>query len=401
MGTSKNLNAVILCLIGAILLTAVMFSQYNNTESIQTNNHLESLSSTNPSSPQYLYHDSADYEYFSSSNYYYRTNSYASSSYYHVVWVQPVDSWDNFNLYLYASSSYSSSIAQSTRSSGYLDWVLFRPSSSSYFYPKVYRSSGSGNAYVEWEYSSSSLYEGDSTTGSLSSSECIEIYSVYLSSSERYQFDLSVPSGGDFDLYVYYLGYGDETNSYGWSESSTTSGYGTDESITNFNPSQNGEHAILVVRSGGSGSFTLDFDYYRPFNPAILIFLIIIVIVAIGIALAIYKTFRSQPPATRNGQTRRQTTTTGTQQPWRPPLATSTLPTTAPQRESSGVTRPQDLQVQISAVTGRITTMGGSQPEPLSLPPAPIPLVCQYCGSENAGNDVFCRSCGSELDTLP
>ncbi len=321
---------------------------------------VEAAASTNPSSPQYLYDDSADFEYYSSSYYYYRTNTYASSSYYHVIWLRATSSSDNFNLNLYSNSGYSSFVESSTRSYGYLDWVIFNPSSSYYYYPRVYRSSGTGDAYIEWEDGSTRIDVGQSSYYSLSSSECIEIYEVYLSSNKYYKFTLNVPSNGDFELYVYYLAAGSSTNTYGSQENSVTYGYGVDESITRFKPTNTGDHAILVVWTSGSGSFTLQVEEEVLFSAAVVIIAVLAIMGAVGISVAVYNKYRASPTPNTAGQP--QTFET---------VRAATLPAgTIPAKKT-----------KLKTISNKV----------------PFFRDCPFCGSRNDFEVFFCKSCGTEL----
>ncbi len=302
--------------------------------------------------------DSADYEYYdtSSTYYYYRTGT-AYSSYYHVVWLQPVDSNDDFDLRLYSDSSYYYQQATSMRGSGLLDWVVFRPSSSQYYYPVVQRSSGTGYAYIEWEDSSYSLSMGGSYSGSLSSSECIEIYEVDLNKNKKYDFDLSVPSSCDFDLYLYRLSSGYATSYSGYAKGSASSSLGADEKISGYKPSYSDSYAVVVVRKSGSGSYTLKVDDVSVLNPGIVALIIFGVIAVIGISVAVYKNYRPQQTTPRRDV-----------------------------RPSPTLYRPQIKQTVYN------------QPPVVLKKPITNYIFCPYCGSKRVKIELFCKNCGSELD---
>ena len=212
------------------------------------------------SNTTYLYDEYAFYDYYSSlSSYYYLTNGAPSTSYCHVVWLQPTEVNDDFNLYLYSNSGYSTLRASSTRSAGALDWVVFRPSSAQTYYPKVQRKSGAGYAFIEWEAGSSTLSIGIPLSASLNYSECIESYRVYLSVGTPYNFTLDVPSGADYDLYLYYLSSGNAISWNNYVGSSTNSGSGIDEKIVDYSALYTDYYLILVVRKYGIGTFSLTY----------------------------------------------------------------------------------------------------------------------------------------------
>ncbi|MDD1778471.1 MAG: hypothetical protein LUQ65_09920, partial [Candidatus Helarchaeota archaeon] len=116
----------------------------------------------------------------------------------------------------------------------------------------------------------------------------IELYQAYLSATDHYQFTLDMASWCDFDLYIYYLGADNITNTTGSVISSTTTGTGYDESIVDFHPSISGDYAIVVVQVSGGGSYELQFDYYQPpsingFSISAALLAIITILFAIGI----------------------------------------------------------------------------------------------------------------------
>ena len=218
---------------------------------------LDSSASTSHGSPEILYNNISIEEYYNSSYSYYYKTDYTVYSSYNVIWVLSNATDDDFDLYLYSNGGYSSLLASSNREPGLLEWIVFR-ASQAYHYPKVYAYSGSGDAYIEWKYSSISLSLGEPIVNFLNASESIELYQINLVKDVLYNFSLEVPAGGDFDLYIYYLTTGEATNFGGFFKSSTTSGMGVNEQILNFNPSVSGDYAVLVVRKSGSGVFTLN-----------------------------------------------------------------------------------------------------------------------------------------------
>jgi len=369
LGRCKYSIALIIGVFLGLFIGSCLFGSFkqqrNALISLPVNNVMAPLGSTNPSSPTVLSDDSSLYEYYSTSysSYYYRTSS-ASYAYYHVVWLYTIESGDNFNLYLYSDSSYSTLKASSTRGSGFLDWVLFRPSSSQYYYPRVYRYSGAGYAYLEWERSES-LSFGTSYTNSLSSSDSFEVYHVYLSSSDHYIFKLEVPSGGNFDLYLYRLYSGYATSYNGYQESSASSTYGEDEVIKNYEPSYSDMYAIVVVRTSGSGSYTLTVNYdYSNLIVVATFFGILGIIGALICSIAVYNKY-SQQPRTRNN-IRQQENRRSIMQP-------------------------------ISTNTGKKGVLISKIPPPLAMSQEVRYRVCLFCGSKNNKEYIFCIKCGSEL----
>ncbi len=290
--------------------------------------------------------------YSSSTNYYYQTG-YAYSGYYHVIWVHPTSSSYSDNLYLYSDSSFNYQLASSARGSGDLNWVVVRPSSSQYYYPRVYSYSG-GYAYLEWESSSSSLYVGGSTYDSLGSSECVEIYEVYLSSSKTYTFTLDTPSSGDYDLYLYGVYYGGATGSSGYSGCSVAYGSGQDESISNFKPSTSDDYLIMVVRSSGSGSFTLTLKESVTMSPGAIVLVIFGILATIGISAGVYKKY-------------------------------------------SGQRRPAQPQRTVQGPTQAVKPIPQKLEPPKIIQKLPQSITCAYCQSKNDLNGLFCNNCGCEL----
>lgn len=296
--------------------------------------------------------EAASYQSYSSyTNYYYQTG-YAYSGYYHVVWLQPTSSSYTDNLLLYSDSSFRNQLASSTRGSGYLNWVVVRPSSSQNYYPRVY-SYSAGYAYIEWECSYSYLDVGESVYGSLNSAECVEIYTAVLSSSKTYTFILDMPSSGDYDLYLYRLYYGEATDSSGYYRCSVSYGSGNDEAISNFKPYTSDEYLIMVVRSSGSGSFTLTLKEPFIMSPGAIMLVVFGIMATIGISAGVYKKY-SRP---RPGQPQR------------------TAPTTPQAVKPS----PQKLDAV----------------KPIQKVPQYI--TCAYCQFKNDINGIFCSHCGSEL----
>ncbi|MDD1776621.1 MAG: zinc ribbon domain-containing protein [Candidatus Helarchaeota archaeon] len=217
---------------------------------------IESCASTNSSNPEALYEGVSKLESYSESNNYYYVAENLSSSYYHVIWVQPDSSQNDFDLGLYADSSYFEMLADSTRYVGCLDWIVVHPNMNQSYYPRVYAWLGDGEAYIGWKEGRKSISAGIPVTDSLNSSKCIEVYSIYLESSSLYNFFLSVPPDSDFDLYSYYLspGLASGYNDYEWSSQAYLD---ENETKKSFRPEFSGLYAIVIVRRSGSGVFTL------------------------------------------------------------------------------------------------------------------------------------------------
>ena len=238
-------------------------NQYQNLGPVLGSNRLLPQSSTNPSDPEKLTDDSALYEpYPSATNYYYNTSSQASSSYYHVFWVHPDNTEAEHDMFLYSDSGYSTLVNQSYTYFGRLSWVVVRPSSNQYYYPKVLTSKPTGSyGHVEWEDSSEVL---SSTTKSalLGSAESLEVYQMTLNSGTAYSFILDVPSSCDFNLFLYYLSPGKSANHEGYMRCSDEMGIGIDESINGFIPTITGNYLILVTRWSGSGTYYLQTSEY-------------------------------------------------------------------------------------------------------------------------------------------
>jgi hypothetical protein len=243
-----------------------------------------------------------------------------------------------------------------------LNLVVFRPYSSGYYYyPEVYASSGSGSAYIEWKYSSSSISIGSSYSCYLSYSNCVEIFQAYLNTGTTYSFTLQTPSGGDFDLFLYRVSSGSATGYSGYIRGSATSGQGSYEYITNYAPSYSDYYAVIITWKSGSGtayltSSSVNSNSNKPINPAMPIFIVFGILATLGISAGVYKNYIGQQ---RN-------------------------PARQPQR-------PTQITMQtVKAIPPKM--------EPLKVIQKPPPvLVCDYCQSKNEMSELFCRNCGSEL----
>ena len=263
------LLSIVLCLFIGLILSVPWSQRAPNLPVNLKDSSYSSSQSSDPNHPHSLYDDSSVYDYYNASSYYYRTEN-ASPSYYQVIWLQPQDIQNNFDLYLYSDSNYSNLKVSSFRGAGLLDWVVFHPNITQDLYLKVSTlSSSNGFAFIEWEDSSNYLSVGSSISNNLNSPDSLEIYQISLLNTSTYRFKLEVPSEGDFDLYLYQLNPGMGANYNGYSARSKTLGNGFIEFISNYTPAKSGDYAIIVVRSSGSGTFTLSVTTF-PSAPAIL-----------------------------------------------------------------------------------------------------------------------------------
>ena len=260
---AKKAVHITLCVM-CLTIGLILYINIANHTAIPSNNEdspLEPMESTNPSSPVYLSDDSYDYEYYpdTTTNYYYSCDGYSYD--YLLVWLYTYDYADDFDLYLYTDAAYSSGVATSM-SGSQLDWVVYRPASSGYMYPKSYTYSGYGTAYIESE-TGYDLTFGSQYSFALSSSESGEIFEESLSTSSTYTVYLEVPSGCDFNVYVFRTASGSSSKLDLHSSVSTTTGY--DERIV-FTPTSTDTYAIVVTRISGSGTGYLTvYDYiYTP-----------------------------------------------------------------------------------------------------------------------------------------
>lgn len=177
-----------------------------------------------------------------------------SSSDYHMVWVHNIVSGDDFDLYLYTDSGYSSFVESSISSSLDIDWIVYRSSSSRYMYPKVYAyDSGQGVIEAESGFDGS---VGNSYTVCSGTYEYGDIYEFSLSSTNRYTVSLTVPYDTDLDLYAYYFPTGGSADYNDEDYSSESSTLGADEEITLISPTS-GYWAFAIIRKEGTGSGTL------------------------------------------------------------------------------------------------------------------------------------------------
>ncbi len=238
----------------------------NNT-TIPSDNEASPLTpmySTNPLAPFELHDSTSYYEYYdySTTNYYYNCSMF--NGIYYLFWLYTCSSSDNFDLYLYSTSIYTGLLGFSN-SSNQLDWIVYRSNSGAYRYPKSFTSTGIGDAYIcckggPWP-SINITY-----SVSLANTYGADLYEISLSSSTNYTVFLDVPSGVDFDLYVFRLSTGSCTQLDVHSSASNITGQY--ERIV-FNPLYTDVYAIVITRSSGEGSADLTvYDYiYVPPSP--------------------------------------------------------------------------------------------------------------------------------------
>ncbi len=214
--------------------------------------------SNSPSSPYVmLQRTSIQESYPSADSYYYKTESPASVGYYQIVWVQPQDLGDSFNLYLYNDSAYSTLVRSCSGEAGYLNWVILRPSSVLYLYPKVVTDNG-GNGVVEWENGTQNLAVCGYQSNTMSSIFCGDLWTVHLEAGKSYNFSLQVPSTGDFNMFLHYLALGGASgpgDNIGYSDET---GNGIDELIANFVPDITDDYGLVIVRANGTGDYRID-----------------------------------------------------------------------------------------------------------------------------------------------
>ncbi|NVM30352.1 MAG: hypothetical protein HWN65_16015 [Candidatus Helarchaeota archaeon] len=215
---------------------------------------IDSTASTNPSSPVNLGDDVHKSENYNTTlqNYYYDTYSMDSADY-HLIWLSEVNPVNQFDIVLFSDSGYLTPIGGSLPVSLQCNLIVYRPSSTQIMYPMVYTTSGTGDAYIEAE-SGDDISVGGSFSKSLNSTEVADMAEVDLSSSIEYNIHLSVPSGCDFDLFVFRTAPGSATPAEIYNSTSNVNGQ--DESIV-FTPSTSDTYALVMVRVAGSGIGTV------------------------------------------------------------------------------------------------------------------------------------------------
>jgi hypothetical protein len=169
---------------------------------VLNNLELNPTASTNPSSPETLGAAVVTEDYaIEHQNYYYDTAS-KSAGVYVIIGLWDFVGINNFDLFLYTDSAYSSLVASST-DTAYVDWVAYRTSQVGPVYPKVYTTTGAGTGYIFHR----TLYQF-----SFPQWLCDIFYSapfdaiiVLLDDSKCYNFELEVDMGTTADLYLFRL----------------------------------------------------------------------------------------------------------------------------------------------------------------------------------------------------
>ncbi len=248
--------------------------------------------STLPGSPDGLAHEAEEYEQYSEedASYYYRTHLINASDYC-LTWLYQIYALDNFNLYLYSNESYTVQVDSSTGTLFESDvmWVIYRPSATQRLYPVVTTPGiflTFGNARIEAE-SGDRINLSTEYSVSLSSTECGELYVVNLTASKSYTMNLVIPSGCDFDMFVFRIAAGenDQVDYH-----SSTRDAGENEKV-NFRPDYSDEYAIVVIWESGSGTATLTVSTRSGIPSFGSIFVLIALISLISISLNKRKEF--------------------------------------------------------------------------------------------------------------
>lgn len=249
---------------------------------------LNSMASNITISPTILQDNIPILDYFPfEDEYYYRTNTFASSNFFHVVWVNPVDPLDDFLLQLHTNSTYNDLVMQVG------SWFIARPNVSQQLNIAIVEMDN-GSYYVGWESCSTIISPGESATGTIAISDMIEAYSISFDNTHQYRIGLTVPATADFDLYIYYPNYIGKGFTLVWDSnppSSTTTGLDIDEDINEWTPEATGEHIILIVWKEGAGSYTLTtecLDCAIPINN-------IFIVIGITTVIVLYIRKRKKP----------------------------------------------------------------------------------------------------------
>ena len=280
-----------LCIFVILLLNTAYVLQMNVDNSTTTAcpdlPPISQSQSTDPGNPINLIDDvTLTHTYSSSTDYYYRIGL-ASGWIIRVVWLQPVITTNNFDLLLYNDTGYSQLLSSSIGSANGFEWIVYHAGNSLYSYPKVHSQSGSsGVAYIQQEMLTPAT---DTKTGALDATDCIDGYSTRTTSSgNKYRVNLEVPVTGDFDLYIYYdvfsstylNGAYSYYNSTQYKLKSASVGLGIDEAIDVDRPALS-DINILVVRTSGSGTYTLTITEIKPIPAFVYVNLLI------GFAIAV------------------------------------------------------------------------------------------------------------------
>ena len=253
----------IICLTTSLIM---YLGNANNVANLSNNNNnndapLVPMASTNPNAPDQLYEAAQTNETynFSSTSYYYYCSGLPI--YYALFWLYTVSNSNNFDLYLYSDSSYSNLVGASN-ATNQLDWIVYRPPALTILYPRSYTFTGSGEAYIQYEFGED-INVNSPHPLSLEYVEYAKLYEIALSSLTTYTVFLDVSAGSDYDLYIFRTPSGSAIR-YD-SHNSTSTSTGQYERIV-FTPLYNETYAIVITKTSGGGAATLTvYDYiYVP-----------------------------------------------------------------------------------------------------------------------------------------
>jgi hypothetical protein len=258
---SMKKNKSFVLLLAGYLIFILAFSGnpinvINSNNSMNYTQKIENILSSDPGSPTNLPDDSEIYEssYSSSQNYYYDTYEMSYSDY-HLIWLYSVDPLDDFDLYLYSSSSYSSTyFFKSSTSTDNVDWIVYNPSFSRKIYPMV-DPYDSGDGIIGAESGHDGEF-GVSYTVCSGSQEIGDMYQFELYMGYEYVISLTVPSDTNLDLYAYYLSGGESADYDEYENNSASEILGDDEEIVIANPRQTELWAFVIIKKEGTGSGT-------------------------------------------------------------------------------------------------------------------------------------------------
>jgi hypothetical protein len=213
---------------------------------------------------------------------------YASSSYYNVVWTRPSSSSDSNYLYAYSSNTYSPAIETSSRTSGNVNAILFKPSTSAYYYFMEYARSY-GTYYCGAERSEA-LSVGTSDSEYIGSTSPVYCYQISLESGITYSLELDNPSySANNDIYLYKIDSGGTKSLTEQVAKSSQSGSGDDDTLQ-YTPGTSGTYVVLIVWESGSG--TISFQVTQPidFVTQVLPWILGVVgVIVVGVVLKVSK----------------------------------------------------------------------------------------------------------------
>ncbi len=264
-------NLLLICII--LITMGLPLLQENPTNEItiaeMEKAKFESHQSTNSSNPDLLTLDISEFEYYANkSKYYYRTENPVDTTYSQVIWLHPNDTKSAADLLLYSDSTYSILNASSMKANNSLDWVLFRPAVSQHYYPSVNSTAVNSSAFISWERTFRRLDVDGATGGVIDRFNCLDAFYIALTNTSYYRINLDILDDCDLDLYLYHLKWGASTNSSGFLVKSARVGNGLDEHLTHLKPLYNDDYILIVARSNGSGSYTLELYQDLLFNDA-------------------------------------------------------------------------------------------------------------------------------------